>query len=376
MALIRRSRSGAAVTEWEHALAQSGRVGYDGPIVAMVSNEDVVRTLERIAGLLEIKGGENAFKARAYRQAAVQVENLSGELSNLAAAGEDMRTITGFGPAIAQKVTDLVAEGRLAYLEALEAEIPPTLLEICSLPGIGPRTAALLWQEAGITTLAELEAAARGGMLRGLPRMGQRTIANLLTALDERAGGASGRRRPRAEVEPLAESMVAALRSVPAVERAELAGSYRRGRPTLGDLDVVAATREPLAVLGAFAALPQVERVLLRGDTKCSVTAGRGLQIDCRAVAPEEFGSAWQYFTGSQAHNIRLRGLALRRGLTLNEYGIFRIESGERLGGATEEDLYSVLGLRWIAPAEREDRGEIEAARLASEPPVTTGATT
>jgi DNA polymerase (family 10) len=331
----------------------------------MVTNEDIVRTLERIAGLLEIKGGDNAFKARAYRQAGVQVENLSRELTEIVASGDDLREITGFGPAIAQKVGDLVTTGRLAYLEDLEREIPPSLLEICTIPGIGPRTAATLWQEAGITTLDELEAAARGGGLHGLPRMGSRTVANVLRALDERRAAGEKRRRQRAEVEELAESLASALRGVPSVERAEIAGSYRRGRPTVGDLDLLAATEDPVAVLSAFAALPQVERVLLRGGTKCSVTAGGGLQVDCRAVSGAEFGAAWQYFTGSQAHNIRLRGLALRQGLTLNEYGVFRVDGGERLAGADEEEVYGVLGLRWIPPDKREDRGEIELARLA-----------
>ncbi|HEV3123100.1 MAG TPA: helix-hairpin-helix domain-containing protein [Candidatus Dormibacteraeota bacterium] len=344
-------------------------LSYDGPTVTMVSNEDVVRTLERIAGLLEIKGGDNAFKARAYRQAAVQVENLSRQLAEIVASGDDLREITGFGPAIAQKVGELVSGGRLAYLEALEAEIPPSLLEICTIAGIGPRTAATLWQEAGITTLDELEAAARGGGLGRLPRMGAKTVANVLAAVEKRRAEGEKRRRPRDEIAELAETLAATLRTVPSVDRAEIAGSYRRGRPTIGDLDLLAATAEPVAVLTAFAALPQVESVLLRGQTKCSITTG-GLQVDCRAVAPDEFGAAWQYFTGSQAHNIRLRGIALRKGLTLNEYGVFRVDDGERIAGATEEEVYGVLGLRWIAPDEREDRGEIDAARIAAAEPV------
>ena len=328
----------------------------------MLSNQDVVRTLERIAGLLEIRGGDNTFKARAYRQAAVQVENLSRELVDIA-AGDGLLEITGFGPAIAAKVTELCTTGRLAYLETLEAEIPPSLLEVCELPGVGPRTAAMLWHQAGITDLAELEAAARAGRLGGLPRMGSRTVDRILTAIAARRAAGRGR-RPREQVAPLVESLSGALRGLPGVERVEVAGSYRRGRPTVGDLDLLAATARPVAVLSAFAALPQVERVLLRGDTKCSVEAGGGLQVDCRAVGPEQFGAAWQYFTGSQAHNIRLRGMALRRGLTLNEYGVFRVDGGERIAGATEAEVYAALGLAWIPPQAREDSGEIEAARI------------
>ena len=333
----------------------------------MVTNADVVCTLERLADLLEIKGGENAFKARAYRQAAVQVENLSRELSDIVAEDETaLRQIMGFGPAIAQKVTELVSTGRLAYLADLEAEIPPTLIEVCSLPGIGPRTAAMLWQEAGITTLDELEGAARSGALNGLPRMGSKTVTNIVSSLDARQRQGRARRRPRDEVAALVETLLSALRGHAAVERAEVAGSYRRGRPTVGDLDIVTATVEPVTVLTAFAALPQAERVMLHGDTKCSIAALGGLQVDCRAVTPDQFGAAWQYFTGSQAHNIRLRGLALRRGFTLNEYGVFRVDGGERIAGATEEDVYAVLGLRWIPPDDREDRGEVDSARLAA----------
>jgi DNA polymerase (family X) len=331
----------------------------------MVGNADVARTLERIADLLEVRG-ENAFKVRAYRLAALQLENLGAEVAELAAGG-GLRTVSGFGPAIARKVEELVTTGRLAYLESLQEEVPASLLEICALEGVGPRTAHMLWREAGIETVGELEAAARSGALAGLPRMGARTVENLLRALERRRGPEPGR-RPREAVAPLAAALAGALRALPGAERVEAAGSFRRGRPTVGDLDLLVATTRPVEVLAAVAALPQVERVLLRGDTKCSVVAGDGLQIDCRAVAPGQFGAAWQYFTGSQAHNIRLRGLALRAGLTLNEYGVFRLAGGERLAGETEEEVYAVLGLRWIPPTEREGGAEVDAARRDEEP--------
>ena len=336
----------------------------------MVGNPDVVRTLERIADLLEVRG-ENAFKVRAYRLAALQVENLGTELSELAATG-GLQGITGFGPAIAGKVEELVTTGGLGYLERLEAEVPVSLLEICTLDGVGPRTAHMLWRQAGIESLDALEAAARSGALAGLPRMGARTVENILRALDRRSGETRPRRRPREEVAPLADALLEALRGLAGAGRVEVAGSFRRGRPTVGDLDLLVATDRPAELLAGFAALPMVERVLLRGDTKCSVHAGGGMQVDCRAVAAAQFGAAWQYFTGSQAHNIRLRGLALRAGLTLNEYGVWRgtppgplsIDGGERLGGATEDEVYALLGLRWIPPAEREGGDEVDAARL------------
>jgi len=330
----------------------------------MVANADVVRTLERIADFLEIKG-ENAFKVRAYRLAAVQVENLGEELTDILAREGTLDSIEGFGPAISDKMTALLQTGRSPYLEGLEAEIPPTLLEITTLPGVGPRTAATLWKDAGITTLDDLESACRSGRLAGLPRMGAKTVEKILAACEVRRDDGVKQRRPRAQVEPLVDTLLGALRTVPEVERAEVAGSFRRGRDTIGDVDLLTATRQPRDVLVAFAALPQVERILLRGDTKCSVVV-EGMQVDCRAVAPDQFGAAWQYFTGSQAHNIRLRGMALKLGLTLNEYGVFRIDGGTRVAGETEEDVYAALGLRWIAPEQREDRGEVEVARLAA----------
>ena len=339
----------------------------------MVVNADVVRTLERIADFLEIKG-ENPFKVRAYRLAAAQVENLGEELSDILAREGSLDSIEGFGPAISEKMTALLRTGRSPYLEGLEAEIPATLLEITRLDGVGPRTAAMLWKEAGITTLDDLEEACRSGKLTGLPRMGSRTVEKILAACSAHRADGGRQRRPRSQVEPLVEALLSGVRSLPAAERVEVAGSYRRGRDTVGDLDVLVATTQPRDVLIGFAALPQVERVLARGDTKSSVIVS-GLQVDCRAVAPDQFGAAWQYFTGSQNHNIRLRGIALRMGLLLNEYGVFRVDDGVRVAAETEEEVYAALGLRWIPPHQREDRGEVEAARLAPAEPSPAGST-
>jgi len=331
----------------------------------MVNNDDVARTLQRIGDLLEIRE-ENAFKVRAYKLAATQVENLGESLTDIAAREEGLLGVAGFGPAIAEKVAELLRTGRLDYLEKLEAEVPPTLLSIRELPGVGPRTAALIWHEAGITTIEELDAAARSGGLDGLPRLGARSIERIVTALDARKERGAHRRRPRAEVAPLATVLRDAVRDIPSVIAAEVAGSFRRSREMLGDIDIVAATSQPVRVLTAFAALPQVERVLLRGDTKCSIEAAQGFQVDCRAVAGDQFGAALQYFTGSQAHNVRLRGRAVRMGLLLNEYGVFRTDGGERIAGESEHGVYEVLGLRWIPPERREDRGEIDAAVIRS----------
>jgi len=328
----------------------------------MVANADVVRALERIADLLEIKG-ENPYKSRSYRLAAAQVENLAEELTGILAREGSLDPIDGFGPAISDKVTVLLQTGRSPYLEQLEAEIPPTLLQITALPGVGPRTTAMLWKEAGITTLDDLEEACRSGALAGLPRMGPKTLQNILAACEAQRTTGGKQRRPRDSVAPLVDTLLAALRALPAAQRVEVAGSYRRGRDTVGDLDILVATGAPRDVLVAFSALPQVSEVLARGDTKSSVIVD-GLQVDCRAVAPDEFGAAWQYFTGSQNHNIRLRGIALRLGLLLNEYGVFRVDDNTRVASETEEDVYAAIGLRWIPPELREDRGEVDAARI------------
>jgi len=331
----------------------------------MITNDDVARTLERIGDLLEIKG-ENPFKVRAYRLAATQVENLGDPLSKMAQREGGLQGIEGFGPAIAEKVGELLTTGRLAFLERLEHEIPPTLVAVRQLPGVGPRTAAMLWREAGITTLDELDAAARTGKLVGLPRLGQRGVERIVRALEQRNGSLPAR-RARTELEPLATRLLEAVASLPQVRRAELAGSYRRRRDTIGDLDIVTATPQPSIVITEFAALPLVELVLARGETKCSVEMDGGFQVDCRAVAVDEFGAALQYFTGSQAHNVQLRGRALRMGMTLNEYGLFRLDGGARVAGNEEADVYGALGLQWIPPEHRQGRGEIEAAALDSE---------
>ncbi len=331
----------------------------------MVSNADVVRTLGRIADLLEIRG-ENTFKVRAYRLAASQAEHRREPLQDTAARDGGLRNVEGFGVAIADKMGELIASGRCTYLERLEAEVPPTLVDILAIPGVGPRTVATLWREGGITTLGQLEAAARSGGLDRLPGLGARSAQNIVAALDARStrGGADPRRRPRAEVTPLANRLCETMARHPAAQRVAIAGSFRRARPTCGDLDLLVATQDSSAVLVAFAALPNVERVLSRGATKSSVHVDGSFQVDCRAVPLESFGAALQYFTGSQAHNIRLRGRALRLGLTLNEYGLFRNDDGARIAGETEEDVYAALRVPWIPPQRREDPAEIDAVAL------------
>ena len=329
----------------------------------MTANTEIARALDRLASLLEVRG-DNPYKVRAYRTAVAQIENLGEELARFHARGE-LQALPGFGEAIAAKVEELLTTGRLHLLEEVEAEVPATLIEVRALGGVGPKTANLLWKEAGITTLDELEAAARSGKLGGLPRMGAKTVENIVRALDAREAGRGPKAgRPRERVIPLVDRLLDELRDLPEAERVEVAGSYRRQRDKVGDLDMLVATQSPDAILCAFSALPVVERVCVLGPSKSSVEMDLGLQVDCRAVAPDSFGAAWQYFTGSKAHNVRLRGRALRRGLLLNEYGVFQVEGENKVAGRSEEGVYRALGLRWIPPERREDKGEIEAAEL------------
>ena len=334
----------------------------------MTANTEIARALDRVASLIEVRG-DNPFKVRAYRTAVAQIENLAEELARFHERGE-LRGIPGFGEAIATKVEELLTTGRLRLLEELEAEVPATLLEVRALGGVGPKTANLLWKEAGIETVEELEAAARSGSLAGLPRMGAKTVENIVRALDARDQGRGPKAgRPRERVMPLVDRLLDQLRDLPEAGRVEVAGSYRRQRVVVGDLDMLVATERPAEVLQAFTALPLVERVCALGPSKSSVEMDAGLQVDCRAVPAESFGAAWQYFTGSKAHNVRLRGRALRQGLTLNEYGLFRLDDETvRVTGASEEEIYRALGLRWIPPEQREDRGEIDAAELELQP--------
>lgn len=338
-------------------------------MIPIVTNDDAVRTLERIADLLDIKG-ENSFKARAYRQAAVQIDTVHRPLQSLLEEPGGLRQLDGVGAAIADKLSELITTGRLGYLEKLELEVPPTLLGIRDLPGVGPRTAALLWHEADITTLEQLSAAAHSGVLEGLPRMGTRTIERVQRAVTAQLEQGSTPRRSREQVDPLATGLRDLLRSFAEVTRAEIAGSYRRGSETVGDLDIVAATAAAPAVLRQIAASAGVERVLLQGDTKCSFQVDGGFQVDCRAIPEESFGAAWLYFTGSKQHNIRLRARAQRQRLLLNEYGLHR-HDGVRIAGATEQEIYAALGLNWIDPIQRTDAYDLHKAAVTVHPTTT-----
>ncbi|MDQ6710130.1 MAG: DNA polymerase/3'-5' exonuclease PolX [Candidatus Dormibacteraeota bacterium] len=323
-----------------------------------MTNPEVAAMLNRIADLLEIKG-ESFFKVRAYREAVRQMDNLTTDVEDLIRNGR-LTDVPGIGEAIEKKLVEFVTTGRLEFLTKLEADVPPALIELTRVPGLGPRTAKDVYDALGILSLDALEAAARDHRLQRLPGIKAKTEENILKGIGmlKRTEG----RTYFPEALMLAESFLATLRDSPGVVRAEVAGSLRRARETVGDLDLLVATPEPAAMCRRFAQLPHVAEVIAQGETKTSVRVRSGMQVDLRAVKPESFGAAWQYFTGSQAHNVQLRGRSERLGkLKMNEYGVFT-EDGRRIAGETEADVYAAVGCAWIPPEIREGRGEIEAA--------------
>ncbi len=321
-----------------------------------MDNRTLAGCFEQIADLLELKG-ENVFKIRAYRSAAETIGAWAdpvGALDDLA-----LRAVPGIGKDLAAKIRELASTGRCAYHEELLAEFPVTLLEVLKLQGVGPKTAALLFRALGIATVDALAAAARAGQLRELKGIGPKKEALILKAIDERRLDQG--RHLLAETATLAAELIAHLQQqAPAVTFVPV-GSLRRGSETCGDLDILAVGGDA-TLMDTFVAHPRVERVLAHGDTKSSVRLQGGYQADLRLVPPASRGAAMQYFTGSKAHNIALRDRALRLGLTLNEYGLTRLDDGTTVAGETEEGLYEALGLAWVPPELREDRGELEAA--------------
>lgn len=327
-------------------------------------NAEVAAMLNRVADLLEIKG-ENFFKIRAYREAVRQLDNLTTEVEDLIREGR-LKEVPGIGQAIEQKIEEYVRTGQLQFLTRLETEVPPALLELTRVPGLGPRTAKDIYDALGILSLDELEQAAQMHRLLGVPGIKAKTEENILKGIAQLKRTQGRRLFPEAWL--LADSFLVTLRAMTGVIRAEVAGSGRRARETVSDLDLLIGATDPAAICREFAHLPQVSEVVAQGDTKTSVRVRNGMEVDLRAVKPESFGAAWQYFTGSQAHNVQLRGRSERMGrLKINEYGVFR-EDGTRIAGETEEEVYAAVGCVWIPPELREGRGEIELAAKGSLP--------
>jgi DNA polymerase (family 10) len=323
-------------------------------------NEELARLFSEMAELLELKG-ETGFRVRAYDRGA---RALSGHGADLAKLSErELAAIPGVGKAIAAKVREYLDTGRVVKLEELRAEVPPGLRALVRVPGLGPAKARLVHELLGVSSPEELADALAAGRVAGLPGMGARTEANLRRALERMAQRGDG--IPLALALPLAEALRDRLAGVPEVERVEVAGSLRRMKATVHDLDLLAASTDPAAVNRAFTELPQVAEVAALGDTKASIRTRDGLQVDLRTVRPEVWGAALQYFTGSAAHNVRIRERAVKEGLKLSEYGLFE-RGGELVVATDEEVVYDRLGMAWVPPVLREDRGEVDAGRVAS----------
>src|SRR5512135_2082253 len=322
-----------------------------------LTNQELAETFDRLADLLEIKG-EVIYKTLAYRKAAESLRNLAEDASALHEQNR-LTEIPGVGKAISEKITELLNTGELSLLKRVEEEVPPTLTELLQVPDVGPRKAALFWKQAGVTTLAELEVAAQAGKLRSLSGMGEKSEQRVLEGI--KALKRRPTRRLLGNVRPVALRTLEWLRAQPGVEQAEIAGSLRRWRPTIGDLDLVAASRRPEDVMKAFTSRPEVLRVLAQGENKASVELKDGLNIQLWVQPPEKFGTLLQFVTGSKDHSIHLRELVQKKGWSLSEQAITDEKGNERLYAA-EEEVYAALGLPWITPELREDRGEIQAA--------------
>lgn len=323
-----------------------------------VHNADISSLFRRFADLLEIEGA-NPFRIRAYRNAAQAIDDLPKSAAAMIAAGEDLTELPGIGEDLAGKIMEIAQTGRLKALEEVEARTPSTLAVLTSIPGLGPKRVHTLHEVLGITTVEELVRAAKEHKIRGLPRFSAQIEAKIA---GEAAKFTQAERRFKlATAEDFAESLVAFLKKGTGIRDVVVAGSYRRRKDTVGDLDILVTCRDGPAVIEHFCGYEEAAKIVAQGDTKASLILKAAIQVDLRVVPQESYGAALHYFTGSKAHNIAVRRLGQAKGLKINEYGVFRGE--KRIGGRSEEEVFAAVGLPFIEPELREDRGEIEAAR-------------
>ncbi|MBI3615970.1 MAG: DNA polymerase/3'-5' exonuclease PolX [Candidatus Omnitrophica bacterium] len=313
---------------------------------------------DQIADFLELKG-DNPFRIRAYRRAALNLRNLTEDLEGLIKSGS-LETIPGVGKDLAAKIQEIVSTGRLKFLENLKKEIPESLSSLMTIPGIGPKTAKRVYDRFKVKSIQHLEDLVKAGKLRSLPGFQEKKEQNILRGIQLLKAGQE--RMLLGVAMALAGQFIKPLKGMPEVQRVSVAGSLRRCCETIGDLDILVTSKKPAKVMDRFVSLPLVAQVQAHGETKSSIRTAQGVQVDLRVVEPDAFGAALVYFTGSKAHNIRIRSLANRLGLTINEYGVFKLKGGRKVAGREEEDVYKTLGLPWIPPELREDLGELEAA--------------
>jgi len=322
------------------------------------NNARVASILEEVADLLELKEG-TFFQVRAYRRVAKEVQSLTEDIKEMYVRGH-LDQVPGVGKAIHDKIVEIVRTGELQYLNDLRNEFPAGLLQVMQVPDVGPKTAGRLYKELKVTNLQDLKAAAEQHRIRMLKGFGERTEENILKGiryLESRQG-----RMLLGYAYPRGRALEQHMREQ-GFELVSLGGSLRRMKETIGDIDILVGSSEPSKAMDAFVSYPQTAEVMLRGETKTSIRLQDGVQVDLRVVEPSSYGAALQYFTGSKEHNVRMRTLANELGYKVNEYGVFRLSDGGRTAGETEEGVYEILGLQWMPPEMREDRGELDLAR-------------
>ena len=336
-----------------------------------MENTEIAAVLEELGNLLEIQGA-NPFRIRAYRNAVLTVRGLTRPLAAMVEEGEDLTELPAIGKDMSAHIVELVQTGGLTRLDEVSAEVPRSLVQLVKLDGVGPKKAKKLWESLQVTTVDELEVALKAGRVESLAGFGARSVAKILASIGDfrRYSG----RFLLSKVDALIEPLLAHMREAPDVERIEVAGSYRRRKETIGDVDLLVQAELPApAVMDHFTAFGSVEKVGLAGDTRGSVVLRSGLEVDLRVIPERSFGAALHYFTGSKEHNVAVRQIAQRQGLRVNEWGVFRVpdgvdpddlgkEDGERVAGGTESSVFDVLGMGWVPPVLRENRGEVKAA--------------
>lgn len=326
-----------------------------------VQNSDISKIFNQLADLLEIKG-DNPFRIRAYRMAARNIGSLSDDVCEMIKKGKDLTEISGIGKELAEKIEEIVKSGGLSQLEEIKKEVPEALIALLKIEGLGPKRTGALYEKLGIENLDELEKAAQAGKIKEIAGFGEKTEQNILREI-KRGGGKKGEKEriKLAEAEGLAGPLIEYLKQIEGVKKIEIAGSYRRGRETVGDLDILVTHLKGADVMQRFVDYEDVERVLAKGQTKSSVVMKSNLQVDLRAVPEASYGAALHYFTGSKEHNIEIRKMGSEKGLKINEYGVF--QDDRRIAGKTEKEVFEQVGLPYIEPELRENRGELEAAK-------------
>ena len=339
-------------------MKDTGRNGLEDQI--LISNVDIANVFEEMADLLELSG-ENAFRIRAYRNGAKAIRDHSESIGSLIESGTDLTTIEGIGSTLAEKSEVLVKTGKLPQLDKLRLEVPPTLRDIMQVPGVGAKKAMKMFQELGVSDLASLRAACESGLVASLKGFGEKTQQSILQNMQ--IAEKAAQRLMIDQADYLVDRLRKHMQDCTSVQRLDFAGSYRRGKETIGDLDLLIISRDVNSVMDHFSAFPLIQEIIQRGDTKMSVRVTDSFQVDLRVVAEESWGAALQYFTGSKEHNVRIRGMAKAKGMKINEYGVFdAADETKVLAGSEERDIYALVGMPWVPPEMREDRGEFDPA--------------